>query len=333
MFNKTDRVNRIASTVFKMRKSAVDWYYSSAECAALINKVYPAMDAAFIAMLSALDLNYQLNVKIGEFTYDVFIPDQKVLINFAHSLTHSCGIDVVKLLAGECSTGMSRFYHRECALNAEHNGYECVHVFDWDDALKLALMFVNKQTISADDCRCDFVAEEEMFLFLDMYHPRCHSDSSFGSGYAHLGLYYGDELVALLTVGLPKYNKSYDAEIYRLCGSPEYTVIGGWRRLFNTYLNMHNPDSVLAFRDMSKAYWGPYVEMGMAVKEYADPRKYWSRSSERLTDGIRHLNSIGEGGRGRSWQACAENLNMMLEHGWLPVYDCSSAIYEWRSTQ
>lgn len=325
---------KIADAVFKLKHSKTfEWYYSLAECNALINKVYPAMDSAFLAMLYALDLKIQQNVKIGDFTYDVLIPDQRVLINFAHSLTHCYGVDVVKMLSGECAPGQNKFYHQDCALNAEQYGYECIHIFDWDDALKLALLFVNKQTISADECRCDFVSDGEMFLFLDMYHPRGHSDVAFDTGYAHLGIYHNDELVSLLTVGVPKYDKSYDAEIYRVCASPEYNVIGGWKRLFNTYLSMHHPSSVIAFRDMSKAFWRPYEEMGMSVKQYAQPRKYWSKGSERLTDGIRYLNSIDEGGRGRGRQASAENLNMMLEHGWIPVHDCSSAIYEWRSTQ
>jgi len=308
----------------------IDWYYSVAECNVLLNKTYPVIDKSFLAVLEAMGLEVKCNFELGDFTYTYAIPSQKVVINLAHNLSDSSGVDMLSALSHTCNIGKHMTYHQESALNANRLGWECIHIFDWDSLFKMSLQFLPKTVLQLSECTISEVEQGEMFLFLDMYHCRDHIDTVFDAGYAHLGIYKGDELIYLITVGKPKYNKSYTSEIYRICSNPEFTVVGGWRALFDTYLSLYQPESVIALRDISKMYQAPYLEMGFHLVSYTVPRKYWAKNSDRLTDGARFVAAL-KPKRLENYSKCAQNLSIMLEHGYVPIHDCSSAIYEWRS--
>lgn len=335
-YKPTGYVNRATSVVAELqqyqKECNIPLYYSAEDCISYLEKVYPTFESAFLNILSSFGVEVRRDVIIGDLTYPYVIPSQKIAIVFAHNLTHCLYADVTSLSSGEGRVGSYYFSNQATVVNANRHGYECIHIFDWDDLCRISMMFMPKQLISCANCEVDVVTESELVLFLDLYHVRGSTDVAFDRGYAHLGLYYEDDLVYVLTVGQPKYKKMYGAEIYRLCSNPEYHVTGGWRLLFNTYCNSFNPESVVAFRDMSKQPSYMYSEMGMNLIGYMDPRRFWGRENDRLTEGPRFLKTLNIQYEDNCRQS-TQNLGMMLKHGWIPMCDCGSAVYEWRKTQ
>lgn len=49
------------------------------------------------------------------------------------------------------------------------------------------------------------------------------------------GLFYNDELVALMTFGKPRYNKKIDWELLRYCSKIDTQVIGGAGKLLKAF--------------------------------------------------------------------------------------------------
>lgn len=335
IYSSKGYVNRSANLIAELKdfqtKCNAPLYYTQADCDAYVEKIYPMLESAFLDMIESFGVDVRTDVSIGELTYPYVIPSQKVAIVFAHNLTHSMNINVSMLLSDNADVGLYYFAHQHLAVNANRHGYECIHIFDWDDLCRVSMMFMPKHLICCANCEVDVVTESELVLFLDLYHVRGSTDVAFNKGYAHLGLFYEDDLIYVLTVGEPKYQKSYGAEIYRICSNPEYRVTGGWRLLFNTYCNTFNPDSVVAFREMSKQPSYMYDEMGMSLVGYTEPRTFWGRNNERLTEGPRFLKTLNVQYED-DYQKSTQNLAMMLNHGWIPISDCGSAIYEWRKT-
>lgn len=304
-------------------------YYSLDECRAYLDQTYPTIESAFVDILRSFDLQVSENVAVGDMTYDYGILSQKMLFVFAHNLTHSHVVNVKELLTDGLGIGTYFFANQQAVVNANQHGYECIYIFDWDDLFDISMMFMPKTLVSCANCEVDVISESELTLFLDMYHLRKHADQGSNVGYAHLGLYYDDDLLYVLTVGEPRYQKNYSAEIYRVCRNPEYYITGGWKLLFDSYVSSFHPDSVIALRDMAKAAYSTYDEMGMTLIGYNMPRTFWGRGHERLTEGPRFIKTLNLQYTDK-YPRNVQNLSAMLEHGWIPITDCGSAVYEWR---
>lgn len=305
-------------------------YYSELDFKAYVDKTYPIIEEAFVSVLESAGVAVDTDVTIGDLVYPYAVRSQKIAFVFAHNLTHSSSVDMHQLCLGTPGENTYFFSHQCATVNANRHGYECMHIFDWDDICKLTLLFSPKQLVSCANCEVDVVTESELVLFLDLYHLRGNSDVAFDRGFAHLGLYYDDDLVYVLTVGHPKYRKNYSAEIYRVCSNPEYHVAGGWNLLFNSYCNAYHPSSVVALREMSKEFAAPYAEMHMTLIGYTEPRTFWGRGSDRLTEGPRFLKKLNVQYDSK-YHRSTQNLALMLNHGWVPISDCGSAVYEWRN--
>ena len=116
--------------------------------------------------------------------------------------------------------GIPESYHYDKSHLAEENGYQCIHIFDWDDVDKIIRLLQDRETIYARKCEIREVSMNNTAVFLNQYHLQgsCKGQS------ARLGLYYNNELVSLMTFGKPRYNKNYEWELLRYCSS--YNVIG-----------------------------------------------------------------------------------------------------------
>ena len=55
-----------------------------------------------------------------------------------------------------------------------------------------------------------------------------------------------------MTFGKPRYNNKYQWELLRLCTQPKYRVVGGASKLFQYFIKIYNPESIISYCDRSK---------------------------------------------------------------------------------
>lgn len=109
--------------------------------------------------------------------------------------------------------------------------------------------------------------------FLEANHLQGHIKSSY-----NFGLYYGDELVSVMTFGRPRLDKRNSTdlnvfELYRFSSKLDTCVVGGASKLFKHFLNFFKPDEVFSFS--SNEWLGNlYVEIGMKLTKII-PDSYW----------------------------------------------------------
>jgi hypothetical protein len=222
--------------------------------------------------------------------------------------------------------GVDKYYHVDKSKLAKKHGYRCIHVFDWDDYYKIIQIIKPTQKLYARDCTIVEVDPKEARKFLDENHIQgsCKGQTIF------LGLKIGDELYEIMTFGKSRYNKSYDTELLRLCTKSGYTVIGGASKLFKYAVANYELGNIISYCDLAKFSGDVYERMGMTFLRTTPPQEIWSKNTEKITanllrqrgyDQLFHANY----GKGTS------NEQLMLEHGWLPVYDCGQSVYEYRS--
>ncbi len=109
----------------------------------------------------------------------------------------------------------------------KNNGYKLIHIFEheWINKQEIikaklkALFNVEQTRIYARKCIIKEISNKEKNDFLNTYHIQGIDTSK-----VKLGLFYQDELVAVMTFGKPRFNKNYEYELIRY--ATKYKIIG-----------------------------------------------------------------------------------------------------------
>ena len=221
-------------------------------------------------------------------------------------------------------TPKDKHYHLNKTEVAHRNNYKCIHIFDWDNYKKIIDMFINKEILYARNLKIKEVDILKTSKFLNKYHLQnnCRGQE------IRLGLYKDNELIEIMTFGKPRYNKNYEWELLRLCTKPEYKVVGGAEKLFKHFIELVIPKSIISYCDNSKFSGEVYTRLGFIQKGKPSPSLHWSKGSEHITDNLLRQRGFDQlfntdYGKGTS------NEELMIEHGWLPIYDCGQMTFIW----
>lgn len=77
------------------------------------------------------------------------------------------------------------------------------------------------------------------------------------------GLFYNDELIQLMSFGIPRFNKNYAFELVRDCTKKGYIVQGGVSRLWKHFVEEWEPESCIC-------YSYPHNEKSLYTNKYVD---------------------------------------------------------------
>ena len=275
--------------------------------------------------ISKINLKFAkfINCKDFEFPLDSYSYDLKyenILIEIDPSFTHN---SLPNKIYGKFG-GIDKNYHSDKTSLARQNGYKCIHIFDWDDWNKIKYLLQDKEILYARKLQIKEVDKKECNEFLNNYHLQ----NSCNGQEVRLGLYKDNELIEIMTFGKPRYNKNYQWELLRLCTKPEYKVVGGSEKLFKHFIQLVNPESIISYCDNSKFSGEVYSKLGFIQKGKPHPSLHWSKDDEHITDNLLRQRGFDQlfntnYGKGTS------NEELMIEHGWLPIYDCGQMTFIW----
>lgn len=271
-------------------------------------------------LLERLGYDVQMEKRVGGYSFDLYLTARNLVIDINPTYTHNAYYN------HWLKQGRDANYHLDKHRAAIQEGYSCLFIWDWDDEQKVVDMLVPTKGIYARNCEVKEVSVAECNLFMDQFHLQ---NSCRGQLYRY-GLYYGDALLQVMTFGKPRYRKNVKFELLRLCSVPGITVVGGASKLFQAFVKDYNPSSIVSYCDPCKFSGKVYENLGMTLLEVTPPNKIWSKpdSKDHITDNLLRQRGFDQlfktnFGKGTS------NEELMLQHGWLPVYDCGQAVYEW----
>lgn len=272
----------------------------------------------FSKKLSVFNIPHSFEYTIGTRAYDIALTDKNILIEIDPTYTHNA-------IGNHWNKdGISSEYHLLKSNLAKDNGCRCIHIFDWDDPLEIIKLICNKSPIYARTCSIQRLTTEQVVTFTNLYHLQ---GSCKGQTEAY-GLFYNQELVQIMSFGKPRYNKKYEWELLRLCTLPQYYIVGGAERLFKAFINSKSPNSIISYCDLSKFSGDVYERIGFTHVYNTAPTKVWSKGSEKITNNLllqRGFDQLFKTNYGKG----TNNEELMISHGWLPVYDCGQGVYVW----
>lgn len=271
----------------------------------------------FKEWLSSKNISWDDEFVLDSFSYDIKCGD--VLIEIDPTATHNnyIGIHNTPPVAAD--------YHLTKTNVAKKYSYQCIHLFDWEDGYKIAEMLLfPTQPIYARSCEIKEIDEETAIQFT----VANHIQGSCRGQKQNVGLFYKNELVEVMTFGKPRYNKSYDLELLRLCTKHGYRVVGGASKLFKYFTNNHSGLSIISYCDNSKFTGLVYEKIGMQFEYLSDPNKIWSKNKMYVTDNLLRQRGYDQL-FGTSYGKGTSNEQLMLDNGWLPVYDCGQLVFSY----
>ena len=266
--------------------------------------------------LNDVGLETSFEFKLDTKFYDIHILGTNTLIEIDPTYTHN----IIGNHLGD--TGVDKYYHRDKSKLAEKYDYRCIHIFDWDDLDKIVDMLKPRKKIYARNCSIYKINKDIGDKFLNSYHLQGTCKGQL----LYLGLVYQNELLELMTFGKPRYNKNYPVELLRLCTKSGYSVIGGASKLFKYVVNVYELDSILSYCDISKFDGSVYEKLGMKYHHATPPQEIWSKRSDKITANLLRQRGFDQL-FGTNYGKGTDNNELMIEHGWLPVYDCGQKVF------
>jgi formylmethanofuran dehydrogenase subunit E len=241
-----------------------------------IKKTYVSKPEKDLKKFISEDLNFEIlsNNKslFNGIEIDITIPDKKICFEFNGNLYHS-----------ENYGGKKRFFHLNKTEICQKNGYKLIHIMEdeWflkneivKEKIKHILNFKNenRKSIYARNCQIKLISSKDKNTFLNKNHIQGEDKSDI-----HLGAFYNEELVSVMTFG-SKRNMTSTAdgsfELRRFASDINYLVVGVFSKFISFFKKNYNPKHIFTFLDLR---WNPnlndnvYTKNGFSMIELIKP--------------------------------------------------------------
>lgn len=146
--------------------------------------------------------------------------------------------------------------------------------------------------------------------WLNEYHPLKAPRGNLLS----LGLVSNNMIYCLMTFKKPK-NHKYDAELSRMWMLPTHQIINGYN-ILSEYASQFGLSNIVAYVNRTFENCSDYEEIGMNYIREIQRTKWWIKNSSMMSDASRRQLNM--------------SVKQVLNEGWLPLYDCGQAVYEFK---
>ncbi len=192
---------------------------------------------------------------ISPLELDIFMPSKNIAIEFNGLHWHS-------------EEYVENNYHYNKTEECENLGIQLIHVYedDWlykQDIVKSrlkSLLGISDRKIFARKCELKDLDSKTSKEFLDENHIQGGGPNS---KYRY-GLYFSDELVAVMTFGQSRFEKN-KMELHRFANKLNTNVIGGASRLFKHFLNLNISKEIISYADRSWSQGKLYKTLGFKL--------------------------------------------------------------------
>lgn len=293
----------------------VDYACLLPQCSEALSKVgkdsKPNID--FANLLESNNIEYSREFPIKNRRYDFKVGN--TLIEIDPSATHNSTWGIFN------QQGLDKFYHREKTELARENGFNCIHVFDWEDMNKIVNLLKSRETVYARKCLIKEVDKKEAKEYLDKYHLQNYARDNI-----RIGLYYNNQIVSIMTFDKPRYNNKYQYELVRYCS--HFNVIGGAEKLFKYFIDKYNPESIVSYCDNSKFTGKVYKKLGFELKNKNGVSKHWYNGELHITDNFLRQRGFDQL-FGTDFGKGTSNDELMILSGFVEIYDCGQYTWIW----
>ena len=194
----------------------------------------------------------------------------------------------------------------------------CYHLYDWNNYTQFVRSLQSRYEIK------DYVIEQikanESERFTKRFNPNnINSRYTISIGARRIDTPKKD-IIMMMSFRLSD-DSSYEWLVTQMATKPHYFIEDGYRQIFETFVNMYDPQSIRSMLDKSKSSGSMMRYLKFNLIDEIPSQTIWSQYKSAIsTQNIRTVLGIADD----------DISQMMLGTCYLPVPDCGYAIYEWR---
>jgi hypothetical protein len=275
----------------------------------------------FINSLNVVQENNNKKILINRFEIDIYIPENKIGIEFNGLYWHS---DIYK----------HKNYHLNKTEECEKQGILLLHVFEneWLFRKKIVKSVIKSKLGLCDDkiygrkCVVREIDTQSSKNFLDKNHLQGTVNSKI-----NIGLFHDDKLVSVMTFGKKRFalsseNSDNEYEMLRFCNKLNTVVIGGADKLLKHFIRTHQPKSILTFADRRYSNGNLYKQLGFKYLGNTEPNYWYFKKNELMTHHCFNYRKdvlVKDG-----FNSDMRENEIMQERDYHRIYDCGSMKFE-----
>jgi len=251
---------------------------------------------------------------------DIFIPSKNVAIEFNGLFWHS------ELL------GKDKNYHINKTRMCEEKNIRLIHIFEhqWLSNKRLILKRLKhilgnnvENRVYARKCEVRTISQNTSRKFTSKYHIQKHASAS-----VHLGLFFKNKLVSVMTFGKSRYNKKYQWELIRFCSISSYSVVGGASKLFHHFVKTFIPESVITYSDKSWNTGNVYEKMGFTYLHTSAPNYFYFKNATEVFSRVKfQKHKLSK--KLKSFDPSLTEWDNMRNNGYNKFWDCGNDVFVW----
>lgn len=204
---------------------------------------------------------------ITPYELDIFLPKFNIAVEYNGAFWHSE------------QNGKNKNYHITKQSLAELSGIKLIQIFDFEWATRKDqitgyfnyLINNNIQSIYARKTAVKNISTEQSKEFLNKNHIQGYINSSL-----NYGLYYGDELVSVLTLGKSRFTQKYDYEVLRFCNKLGYKVVGGLSKLISHIKKNLKFNKIVSYTHRRLFNGESFLKAGFMLSHKTEPGYFWA---------------------------------------------------------
>lgn len=263
---------------------------------------------------------------------DIYLPEYKLAIEYDGSFWHKY-VEEENFLKGKDYIGHNdKNYHLKKTNECLEKGIRLIHIFDdeymnrRDVVFSLLKKFVNKiDKIGARKCKIKEINKETYKKFTDENHLQGFSPAS-----VMIGLFFKEDLVAVIGLGKPRFNKSYEWEIIRYCERQDVVILGGEAKLLEFFKRKYNPKSIISYSDRRWFTGSNLIKCGFSFKESTSPNyKYFKPGYYDFMGRYNFQKYKLKNMKNFEYHEELSEIENMKLNGYSLIYDCGMNVYEW----
>jgi DNA-directed RNA polymerase subunit RPC12/RpoP len=274
---------------------------------------------------SGTDVISRTKAIIPPLEIDIYVPSKHIAFEFDGLWWHQAAD-----MSISSGIGTSSRYHLDKTLQCERRGIQLVHVLEheWlakrsivEDRIK-SILGIYSKTVFARRCSVKEVSSKTSAEFLENSHLQGNASAS-----VRLGLFFENELVALMTFCKPRFDKKHEWELLRFCTKPGLHVIGAAGKLLKHFEKTFKPKSLVSYADRRWSQGKVYNAIGFKLDHTSPPSCWWCNTKtgemkSRVACQKHKLKFLLE----KFDESLSAHQNMVV-NGWLAIYDCGNYVF------
>lgn len=251
---------------------------------------------------------------IPPYELDIVLPDLGIAIEYNGAYFHSEDKNRLSLLD-------------KTKLLYNNMEFRLIHIFDneWEDKqdiVKSRIASLVGKSIKIYARKCEI---KVLQLFPSEFLSTNHIQGAGSISSINLGLFYNNEIFAVMTFSKPRFNNDCDYELIRYCSKLGYTIVGGASKLLS-YFRKQYTGSVVSYSDKRWSTGNLYSKLGFKLSHTSPPNYRYYRNKQSLSryQCQKHLLKT------MFPDIYSDNkteIEIMAEAGYYRVFDCGNDVW------